>query len=521
MANANSEAREIVPGKQHSYWIDSTPETNFPPLQEAVEVDVAVIGGGIAGITTAALLKEAGKTVALVEMNKISSLVTGHTTAKITSMHGYIYQKLLNQFGINGAKIYADANQVAIDKIESLVNQRDIGCDFARTPMYLYTELDKNLYLVKSEVRAAEQAGLPVSYTETTSLPFNIKGAAKFENQAVFHPRRYLIALANEIPGEGSHVFENTMALSIDEGEPSTVITDKGNILAANIVIATQLPFYDTGLFFSRLYPYDTYALGVRISGEVPEGMYYTEDGDIFAIRTQPTRKGPLLVISGGYHKTGQSRDTVRQYEKLVKHTRERFDIESIEYYWSTEDYNTVDNVPYIGKAPRTRSVYLATGFGGWGMTVGTLSGMILTDEIVGRENPWARFFSTSRINLSAAASTFIGQNLNVAKQYINSLFVEPPHRDPSELKEGEGQKVVFNKKEIAAYRDEEGRLYTLSPICRHLACTVNWNNAERTWDCPCHGSRYGYDGTVFHGPALKNLRERDIEEEMKEGESE
>jgi len=512
MPNAKPEAGEIVPGKQHSYWIGSTPETNFPPLQGDLEVDVAVIGGGIAGITTAALLKDAGKTVAVVEMNKISGLVTGHTTAKITSMHGYIYQKILSQFGENGAKIYADANQAAIDKIESLVDQRNIGCDFARTPMYLYTELDKNLHLVKSEVRAAKQAGLPVSYIETTPLPFDIKGAAMFEDQARFHPRRYLIALANEIQGDGSHVFENTQALSVAEGEPPTVITDRGSITAASIVVATHFPFYDTGLFFSRLYPYHTYALGVKISGEVPTGMYYTEDGNIFAIRTQPTKKGPLLVVSGGYHKTGQGGDTIEQYEKLVKHTRDRFDVESVEYFWSTQDYNTADNIPYIGKAPRTKSVYLATGFGGWGMTIGTLAAMILSDLITGRENPWARFFSTSRINLSAAASRFIGQNLNVTKQYINSLLVEPPHRNPSEFKEGEGQKVVFNKKEIAAYRDEEGKLYTLSPICRHLACTVNWNNAERTWDCPCHGSRYRYDGTVFHGPALENLREREAE---------
>ncbi|MHB8840952.1 MAG: FAD-dependent oxidoreductase [Candidatus Aquicultor sp.] len=509
----NPEKDGIIPGHQHSLWIDTTPDTDFPPLQDNLEVDVAIIGGGISGITAATLLKEAGNTVAVVDMHKITKLVTGHTTAKITSAHGIIYEPLTKSFGENGARIYADANQAAIERIASLVEHHSISCDFKRAPMYVYTESAGNRETIRREGRAAEKAGLPVMYTEETPLPFPVQAAVRYDNQAQFHPRKYLLALAQTLPGEGSHIFENTEALKVEQGDPHTVVTNKGSLKARYIIIATQFPFYDTGFFFSRLYPYYSYALGVRIRGDIPEGMYYTEDGGEFAVRNQPADKETLLVISGGHHKNGQGGDTLEDYRDLEIRTRERFDVESVDYFWSTEDYDTPDNVPFIGKAPRSDRIYLASGFGGWGMTNGTLSAMILSDMVLGRHNRWAPFFNPSRTNILASAKKFATENANVSAQYGKSILTEPHLRDLSELKEGEGKKFVINKREVAAYKDKQSIVHAVSPICTHLACTVNWNNAERTWDCPCHGSRFNYDGEVIHGPALRGLKKRDIEE--------
>ncbi len=514
----NPEKDGIIPGHQHSLWIDTAPDTDFPPLQENLEVDVAIIGGGITGITAATLLKAAGNTIAVVDMHKITQLVTGHTTAKITSAHGIIYEPLTKSFGENGARIYADANQAAIEQIASLVELYSISCDFERTPMYIYTESGANRETIKREARAAEKIGLPVAYTEETPLPFPVQAAVRYDNQAQFHPRKYLLALAQTLPGEGSHIFENTEALKVEQGDPHTIVTNRGSLKARHIIIATHFPFYDTGLFFTRLYPYCSYALGVRIRGDIPEGMYYTKDDGRFAIRNQPTGEGKVLVISGGHHKNGQGGDILANYRDLEMRTRERFDVESVDYFWSTEDYYTPDNVPFIGKAPRTSRIYLASGFGGWGMTNGTLSAMILSDMVMGLNNRWAPFFNPSRVNLLASARKLTVESANVSAQYAKSILAEPHLRDLSELKEGEGRKFVINKKEVAAYKDEQGDVHAVSPICTHLACTVNWNNAELTWDCPCHGSRYDYDGEVIHGPALRDLKKRDIEEPEKQG---
>ncbi len=516
----NPERDDIIPGRQHSLWIDTAPDTDFPPLQDNLEVDVAIIGGGIVGITAALLLKAAGNTVAVVDMHKLTQLVTGHTTAKITSAHGIIYEPLTKSFGENGARIYADANQAAIERIASLVEQHSISCDFQRTPMYIFTESAGNRETIKREARAAEKAGLPVTYTEETPLPFPVQAAVRYDNQAQFHPRKYLLALAQTVPGDDSYIFENTEALKIEQGDPHSVVTNKGRLRARHVIMATQFPFYDTGLFFSRLYPYSVYALGVRVRGDVPEGMYYTKDDDRFAVRNQPAGEGKILVISGGRHKSGQGGDMLANYRNLEKRVRERFDVESVEYFWSTEDYDTPDNVPFIGKAPRTDRIYLASGFGGWGMTNGTLSAMILTDMVMGQNNRWAPFFNPSRVNLLASARKLAVESANVSAQYAKSILAEPHLRDLSELKKGEGKKFVINKKEVAAYKDEQGSVHAVSPICTHLACTVNWNNAELTWDCPCHGSRYTYEGEVIHGPALRNLKKRDIVEQESEARS-
>ncbi len=507
----NPDEGHVSRGWPHSLWIDTTLDTNYPVLEQNIEVDTVILGGGIVGITTAILLKDAGQTVAVVEMHKIVKSVTGHTTAKVSALHGLKYHKLLRNFTEKKARVYAEANMTAIEKVASLVQQRSIDCDFKRTSAYTYTELDNNLGEIKRELEATQKLGLPTSFVVDTPLPFEIKGAVCLDNQAQFHPRKYLLALANSIPGDGSHVFENTRAFSTEEGEPCVVSTNQGDIRAKNVVLATAFPFHDTGHFYAKLYPYCFYLTGMHIKNDVPEGMYYSDDGGSHSIRNQPTDDGLLLIVGGGHHKTGQGGDTFKRYQEVEDYARERFDTKSVNYYWSTEDYSTPDMVPYIGKAPKTNHIYMATGFAGWGMTNSTVSAMLISDLILGRDNPWASFFDPSRHDIAQYGGTFMAEGINIVEQYGKEYLTSFEKMDPADLAEGEGKLIRADDKKIAAFKDDEGKIYTLSPSCVHMGCLVSWNAAERTWDCTCHGSRYNFNGEVIHGPATGDLPEEEL----------
>ena len=501
-------------GELKSFWIIYTPDTNFNPLEKGLSVDVAILGAGIAGITSTLLLKEAGLSVALIEAERAIKDVTANTTAKVTAAHNIIYSNLKSHFGKNGAYIYAEANQKSIDKIESIIKERNIDCDFMRLPCYIYSENPDEINMLKKEAEAAADAGLEAAYTETSPLPFEIAGAVQYENQAEFHPRKYLLNLIESIPGDGSYVFENTRALNVKEGDINEVITDKGSIKAKNVIITTHFPIYDPGRLYSKMYPNMSYALGLYLNEPFPKGMYVSTQPTV-TYRSSPSDKGDIIIVSGENHKVGHEHDTSESYRKLKKHALDHFNVKSIDYHWSTQDNITIDNVPYIGKIQsKSKGVYVATGFMKWGMTNGTAAAMIISDLILGNENPWSSFFDPSR-SMPKLESTkeFIGTNVDVFKELVGGKLSRPSSMDLSMLKEGEGSILTVKGKKAAVSRDENGKLHILSPACVHLGCQVVWNTAEKTWDCPCHGSRYRYDGKVIHAPALGDLPEyKDLE---------
>ncbi|MDQ3814060.1 MAG: FAD-dependent oxidoreductase [Armatimonadota bacterium] len=496
----------LLPGKPTSLWLDTTPDTNFRELIAGLQVDVAIVGGGIAGLTAATLLKEAGKTVAVLEAGRILHGVTGYTTAKLTSLHTLIYDDLIRHFGEEKARAYAEANEAAIERIATLAALKKIDCDFRRTDAYTYTEVDDEVPRIEAEVEAALKLGLPASFTTTTPLPFPVKAAIRFANQAKFHPRKYLLALAQDIPGDGSHIFEQTRVLEIVEGEPCVLATNHGTIKAHDVVIASHFPFYDKALYFARMMPYRSYVLGVRLEGAVPDGLYISSAEPFHSMRSHPVEDGELLMVGGEGHKAGQGGDTVARYLRLEQWAREHFSVQSVEYRWSTQDNRVFDHVPYIGReTPGSKHVYVATGFGGWGMTNGTVAGMLLRDLILEKPNPWAEVYDPNRFNL-AAAPQFVKENVNVGTRFIGDRVIPP---GPPELSPGEGQVVRTEQGEVAIYQAEDGTIHTLSPLCTHMGCVVHWNPAEKSWDCPCHGSRFAADGKVIHGPALKDLEKK------------
>ncbi|MGB9937144.1 MAG: FAD-dependent oxidoreductase [Methanobacterium sp.] len=502
-------------GKRTSFWVDSTSDTNYSYLDNGLTVDVAILGAGIVGITSAVMLKEAGLSVALIEAGKISYDVTAFTTAKATVAHNIIYKELISEYGEKEAGIYADANQSAITQIELLVNKYNIDCDFRRLPCYLYTENNASIDLIKEEADAAKRAGLEASYVDSIPLErFNVKGAVKYESQAEFHPRKYLLALAEKIPGKGSYIYENTRALKVKEGKVNEVITDKGSIRANHVIVSTHFPIYDPSHLFAKMYPSMSYALGFYIEEQFPDAMFIGVD-PVRTYRVTPTEKGQLVIAGGVNHKVGHVKDTHECYKQLEEHARSHFDVKSIDYHWSTQDNITMDKVPYIGKAEsKSKGVYVATGFMKWGMTNGTAAAMILTDLILGKKNEWTDFFDPSRSKaVVESTKEFIGTNIGVAKELLSGKLSRPRSMDPSELKPGEGKIIKDEGKKVGAYKDENGKIYLISTTCTHLGCTVTWNPAEKTWDCPCHGSRFNYDGRVIHAPALKELKEyKDLE---------
>ncbi|WP_159790347.1 FAD-dependent oxidoreductase [Sodalinema gerasimenkoae] len=494
-------------GKSASFWIDSTPTSTFSPFINNLVVDVAIVGAGIAGLTAATLLKRAGKTVAVIESKRVAMGVSGHTTAKVTSLHQLIYADLIQQLGEDKARLYGESNQAAMEQVAQLVKEEQIDCDFSRQSAYTFADSPEQLSQVEAEVEAAIKLGLPASFVKETSLPFAIEGAVKFENQAQFHVRNYLLHLAETIPGNGSYLFDDTRVETVDEDSPCQVKTTKGVLKAKDVIVTTNLPILDQGLFFAKSYPKRSYIVAASIDpAKAPDGMFIGIGKHSRSLRTTPYNDGVLLLIGGESHKTGKISQTEERYLPLEEYGRTQFGIDTFDYRWSTQDMVSFDKLPYIGKlTPFNNHIYVATGFSLWGMTKGTLSAMILSDLILGKSNPWADLYDATRAT-PFVSETSIKENLDVGKHWIGDRLKGLNNSSFSDVSNGEGKLLTRDWDKVAAYRDEQGSIHAVSAVCPHLGCIVNWNSAEKSWDCPCHGSRFSCDGQILHGPAVKEL---------------
>jgi len=496
--------------KPTSPWMDTTPVTTYPPPAEDVEADVCVIGAGITGLTAALLLKEAGQRVAVVEMDRVAAGVSGYTTAKVTALHGLIYDQVRSRHGADAARAYAEANVAGMELVARWTEERGIDCDLRRRDAVTYAAHGEDAEPIRKEVDAAVAAGLPAAFAEDVDLPWDVAGAVVVPDQLEFHPRRYLLALAGLIPGDGSHVFERTRALNVSEGSPCRVKTDRATIAARDVLVTTHYPMLDRGLFFARLSPERSYAIGVRIRGTVPQGMFLSTESPAHSTRAHPMEDGELLVVGGESHKTGQGGDTAARYERLEAWARERFDVERVDYRWSAQDCMPADGIPYVGRLnPVSRHLWTATGYKKWGLSNGTAAAMMLADLVRGNENEWASTFDSNRFKPTAAATTLLKENVNVAIHFFGDRLAPPDAFALEDLAPGQGGIVVDGGEKLAAFRDDDGTVHAVSPICTHLYCRVAFNSAERSWDCPCHGSRFDVDGRVIQGPAVRDLERR------------
>jgi glycine/D-amino acid oxidase-like deaminating enzyme/nitrite reductase/ring-hydroxylating ferredoxin subunit len=491
-----------------SLWIATTPETAYPALAGEVDVDVAVVGAGITGVTTAVLLKRAGRTVALLDSKRIVQGATGYTTGKLTSGHGAVYAQLVDSFGEVGARTYAESNQAAIERVFELAV--GIDCDLERKANYVVASTTQERERLEREAQVEAKLGLPASFVTETPLPYGVSGAVRLDGQAQFHPRKYLLGLAATIPGDGSHVFENTRVTQVTQGEPCVVETERGNVRAADVVLATHLPFMDRGLFFARAHPHRSYAVAAPIDPDkAPDGMFINAGLPTRSVRTIRDGERLLLQVGGQGHKPGLAGDEPERYDVLGAFLREHWpEAGDVEYRWSTQDYMSVDRVPLVGPlSRRSKHVYVATGYSKWGMTAGTVAAVLLADAILGRDNPWASFYDSKRFHPRASFGKLVRENAAAGYRFVSQRLARGEKRSPHELAPGEGAVLRVKGLKRAVYKDDSGGVHVLSPVCRHLWCYVEWNAAERSWDCPCHGSRYSGEGRVIQGPTVEDLR--------------
>ena len=499
-----------------SLWISTAPpQRDYPALEGDLEVDVAIVGGGIAGLTAAVLLKQAGKRVSVLEKGRIAGGETGHTTAHLTEVVDVRYRVLEKDFGEAEARLVAASSRDAIAQIESLIGEHGIECGFRRVPAWLYSEREEDVDQLLEEREAARRAGLQVQFTGHIPLPFPVKGALRFENQAEMHPRAYLLPLARTIPGGGCHLFENTYVEQVQDGEPCTVVTRGGTVSARDVLVLANVPVNERVILHTKLYAYRSYAVAARVPKEL-EGLFWDSEDPYHYTRTQKTRDGVMLIVGGEDHKTGTEDQTEQRYALLERYAVERFSelgFERADYRWSGQIIETADGLPYIGQNPNSSHVWVGTGFSGNGISMGTLAGMLLTDLVEGRENRYAALFSPSRVKPLAAAVTYVSENVDFARYFIQDrlLRTNVEAKALEAVGQGEGKIVALGGEKLAVYRDQDGAVHALSPVCTHLACEVSWNGAERSWDCPCHGSRFSIDGEVINGPAIAPLAKKDL----------
>lgn len=504
-----------LPGTSGSYWIATTPHPGFPPMPDGARADVVVLGAGIVGLTVAYLLKQAGRSVLVLDAREVAAGVSGHTTAKVTVAHSLVYSHVRDRFGADAAATYAASNTAALRYMAGLVADEGIDCDWEPADSYLWAETPAQADRLLAEAQAAADAGLPATYEATLPLPWPVTGALRMPEQAQFHPRRYLLHLAGAVDGDGSMVHEHTRALDVREreGEPCVVTTDRGEARATHVVVATHLPILDRGAFFTKVHPYREYVLTVRVPAEsVPAGMYLSIGSPTRSLRGVPGSDGPLLLVSGEKHRTGEDPATDERYRDLLDWTERHFPVEAVTHRWSTQDTYSLDGVPYIGRLTRgSAHLWTATGFNGWGMTGGTLAGMLLADQITGRDNPWAALYDAKRLKPAASLKSFVTENLEVGKHVVTDRLARHGPDRVADLAPGDGAVMKVDGRNLAVCRDESGRVHGVTATCTHLGCLVAWNRGESSWDCPCHGSRFAPDGSVLHGPAVHPLERREV----------
>ena len=509
----------ITDGESKSIWYDTGQPPQEQPLASDTKTDVAIVGGGIAGLTVAYMLAREGKRVVVLEDKEIAGGQTGRSTAQLSTACDDRYTEMEKIHGAGGARIIAESFVAAIDKLEEITKTENIDCDFERVDGYLILPSDSGgEEHLDEELAASHRAGI----TDAEKLErapiegFDTGACLRYPRQGQFDPVRYLAGLARAIERDGGRIHTHTHVTEFkSEGETVTIKTEGGaTVTAAHLVVATNSPIGDHVVMHTKQSPYRSYVVGMRVArGSIARAQYWDDLDPYHYVRLQalPNEREAeydVLLVGGEDHKTGQEDDAEERYARLEAWTRERFpQVEGTEYRWSGQVMEPVDGVAYIGRNPLDESnVYIVTGDSGQGTTHGTIAGIILSDLIQGRDNPWAKLYEPRRKSLRVESlKKFVVENLNVAKQYVD-LVTGGDVASVDDIATGEGAVIRRGLSKIAVYKDESGALTERSAICPHLDCVVHWNSGEKSWDCPCHGSRFDCKGKVIEGPAVSDL---------------
>lgn len=501
-----------LPGTATSYWIETSATTSYPSLTEDTEADVAVVGAGIAGICTAFELMRAGRSVRVFEAGRVAAAVTGHTTGRLSAAHPWIYRPLRERLGAEAARLYARSQQEAVDHVEAIAAELGIDCQIERRPSHVFAQDEDEAEALRAETDAVRDAGLAASYVTETDLPFAVGGALRVEDQIQFHPRRYLTGLAEAIVAGGGHVHENTRVTDIEDGEPCTLRTEQGAVVrAGEVVVATLAPVFERLRMSARLTALRELVVAAPIPADRdPGGMYITRELNTRSVRTAPLPDGRrLLLITGEGFAPGDG-GVDERYERLIGWAREHFGVTDIAHRWSAQDTETTDTLPWVGRMPGTGHVCVATGFARSGMSHGVMTGRLLAGLLTGHTPPWADLYDPGRVHPRHEATGTVKNAAAFAAHYAGDR-IGALTGSVEDVPAGSGRVVTVAGHPCAVSRDEQGNLTAVSAACPHRGCLVAFNATERTWECPCHGSRFAADGTLLDGPANRPLEPIDL----------
>jgi glycine/D-amino acid oxidase-like deaminating enzyme/nitrite reductase/ring-hydroxylating ferredoxin subunit len=491
---------------EQSLWLHTAPgAVEYPTLSGEHHADIAVIGGGIAGLTTAVLLARRGADVVVLEADRIGAGVSGSNTAKVTALQSTMYSAIERSHDTGVAMSYAGAAAAGVELVAELAE--GVDCDLHRAPAVTFAYAAEERATVEAEYGAAERAGLPVDWADRLDLPFTTYGAVRLVGQIVLHPAKYVRGLAEALLAAGGRIFENSRVRDVSVTSPYRLGTAGGTVTAEQVVVATHYPILDRGLFFARLDAQRSYCIAARLSsGAPPEDLAISVDNPSWSL----SRFGEYLIVGGQSHPAGERGIDSGRYAALEAFARRHFDVAEITHRWSAQDPKAYDGLPMVGSyLPGASTLWVATGFAKWGLAMGSAAGEILADRITGTGNPYADLFSPHRVTLSSAP-TLLQQNAKVARDIVGDRLAPAEASDVDDVPFDSARVLSDGLGKKGVYRDRMGGTHAVSLRCTHLGCLLRFNGAERSWDCSCHGSRFDVDGAVLEGPATRPLPRRD-----------
>ena len=493
---------------KNSYWIlSSKNKENYESLNNDINTDCLIVGGGIAGLTTAYLLAKENKKVTIVEADEIGFGASGRNTGKVTSQHGLIYSIIEKEYSSEKARLYYDANEEGLKLIKDIIEENNIDCNFKVVPSFVYTEEEKYIKDIKKEYEICNKLRIPCEYMNKKDVPLNIKSALCFENQGQFNPKKYVDALAKINKKLGVKIYENTPVVDVNIDEECVVKCANNNIIKAKNLILTSCNAWYDGLrfFFAKEEASRSYLLCGKLKNKILEGNYINVENPTRTFRSCKDDKGSDLLIAGGQdHKTGKCIKECDNFKAIEGFAKETFDVEEIIGSWSTQDYVSFDNIPFMGRINNEKNnVYIITGTSKWGLSNSSAGAILIKDLITKNSSKYEALYNPSRLK-SYLNMKFLENNMEVAIDYIKGKFISGSSELP---KKEEGKTISIHGKRYGAYRDKDDHLYIVDITCTHLGCELTFNSGEKTWDCPCHGSRFSYKGDILNGPALRPLK--------------
>lgn len=502
-------------GAQISLWQESTLDYSArvnTPINK--KYDVVIVGGGITGISTALELAKSGKKCIVLETHNLCYGTTGGTTAHLNTLLDTPYTVIANNFGIEKATSIAEAAFNALEHIKLNIRIHSIDCGYEDSKAYLYAIDEKQAEELTSIHDMCEDVGLETEYTDTIPVPATFTKAMVASGQGKFHPIRYVLGLANAFEEEGGHILEHCRVTGIkDEENTVKVECDHGTIECTHVIYATHIP-PEINFLHLRCAPYRSYAMAVRLaSGNYPKDLAYDMEDPYHYHRTQVIDGQSYLIVGGKDHKTGKETNTDACFRQLESYIRHHYDVDSITHKWSSQYYEPADGIPYIGTLPgHSENVLVATGYGGNGMTYSAIAARVLKSIILKQADNLIDIFSPARVKPVASFKNFTRHNFDVLKEFVSKLISNGALNGLADLAPGEGKVISVEGQSIGVYKDENGSVHTVNATCTHMKCTVDWNLAEKSWDCPCHGARFSMDGEVLNGPATRDLEYINLE---------